>query len=78
MPLKVEYVLTPVGEQIIPALDLLYIWSIRRMDALKIPIDLDAFVVHNAEKYVREVGDIMKANNFLPDDEPQRKYKKGN
>ena len=31
VPPKVEYVLTPSGEQLIPALDILYIWSIRRM-----------------------------------------------
>ena len=39
MPLKVEYVLTPIGEELIPALDLIYIWSIRRMHERKVPID---------------------------------------
>lgn len=59
MPLKVEYVLTPVGEDIIPALDLLYIWSIKRMKQLDLPIDSDAFEVHKAEKYVSALKDIL-------------------
>lgn len=59
MPLKVEYVLTPVGEELIPALDLLYIWSIRRMKQLDLPIDSDAFEVHTAEKYVSALKDIL-------------------
>ena len=29
IPLKVEYVLTKTGEDLIPALDILYIWSVR-------------------------------------------------
>ena len=52
VPPKVEYVLTPSGEQLIPALDILYIWSIRQMHDRRIPIDADAFVVHKSEKYV--------------------------
>ena len=64
IPLKVEYVLTEQGKELIPALDILYIWSIRRMDARKIPIDADAFVVHKSEKYLEALGDIMKANGF--------------
>lgn len=64
MPLKVEYVLTPIGKQLIPALDILYIWSIKRMDERNIPIDLDAFIVHTDEHYVKEVGEIMTKNNF--------------
>ena len=38
--------------QLIPALDILYIWSIRQMHDRRIPIDADAFVVHKSEKYV--------------------------
>ena len=67
IPPKVEYVLTPSGEQLIPALDILYIWSIRRMDELGIPIDADAFVVHKTSKYVDELREIMGANDFTPD-----------
>lgn len=64
MPLKVEYVLTPIGEELIPALDAIYIWSIKRMHERDIPIDPDAFLVHTDKKYTDELGDIMKANHF--------------
>lgn len=66
IPVKVEYVLTPAGERLVPALDLLYIWSIQRMDELGIPIDPDAFVVHKSEKYVESLKEIMKNNNCWP------------
>ena len=56
--------LTEEGEKLIPALDLLYIWSIREMDARGIPIDVDAFVVHKAENYVNALGDIMEAHGY--------------
>ena len=72
IPPKVEYVLTQSGERIMPALDILYIWSIREMDAKDIPIDADNFVVHKAEKYVEALKDIMEANNFWPDVDHQR------
>ena len=72
VPPKVEYVLTPSGEKLIPALDILYIWSVRRMDELDIPIDADAFVVHKSEKYVDALKDIMAANHFWPGLERQR------
>ena len=62
----------PSGEQLIPALDILYIWSVRRMDELDIPIDADAFVVHKSEKYVDALKDIMDANHFWPGLERQR------
>ncbi len=64
IPLKVEYVLTPLGEELIPALDALYIWSIRRMYELGIEIDRDAFDVHRSEKYTEELGDIMTALGY--------------
>ena len=60
------YVLTEEGSQLIPALDMLYIWSIRQMDRKQIPIDADAFVVHQSERYVAALGDIMDANEFWP------------
>lgn len=59
IPLKVEYILTPLGEDLIPALDILYIWSIRRMAQLEVPIDPDAFVVHTEKKYADQLMDIM-------------------
>lgn len=67
IPPRVEYVLTRSGEKLIPALDILYIWSIREMDAREIPIDADNFAVHRSEKYVDALGDIMEANHFWPD-----------
>ena len=71
IPVKVEYVLTPVGEQLIPALDMLYIWSIRRMDEIGLPIDPDAFLVHNSQKYMDALKDIMEnhASAYKEDDE---------
>lgn len=61
IPLKVEYILTPLGEDLIPALDILYIWSIRRMAELDMPIDPDAFVVHTEKKYADQLKDVMDA-----------------
>lgn len=69
MPLKVEYILTPIGEELIPALDMIYIWSIKRMHERGIPIDPDAFVVHKDSKYVNELRDIMEANGVVFEDE---------
>lgn len=65
IPLKVEYVLTPIGEEIIPALDILYVWSIKRMHELGIDIDPDAFVVHKTDRYTKELGEIMKELGYL-------------
>ena len=59
IPLKVEYILTPLGEDLIPALDILYIWSIRRMAQLELPIDPNAFVVHTEKKYSDQLMDVM-------------------
>ncbi len=61
IPLKVEYILTPLGEDLIPALDILYIWSIRRMADLNMEIDLDAFKVHTEQKYEDQLMSIMDA-----------------
>jgi DNA-binding HxlR family transcriptional regulator len=66
-PPTITYVLTTEGARLMPALDILYIWSIRQMDAKDIPIDADAFVVHKAQKYVDALKDIMEANEFWPD-----------
>ncbi len=68
-PPTIQYVLTKEGEQLVPALDMLYIWSIRQMDARDIPIDADAFVVHRSEKYVNALKDIMDESEILTDRE---------
>ena len=75
-PPTIDYVLTNEGAELIPVLDILYIWSIRHMDAKNIPIDADAFVVHKSEKYVNELKDIMAANDFWPDTERKGSGKK--
>ena len=63
-PPSTEYELTEEASDLIPALDILYIWSIRQMDAKDIPIDADAFVVHKAENYLDALGDIMEAHGY--------------
>ena len=68
-PPSIEYSLTANGEKLLPALDILYIWAIRRMDEQGIPIDADSFSVHRAERYVQELKDIMEANGFRPDED---------
>lgn len=40
-----------------------------------VPIDPDAFVVHQDERYIRELGDIMEANGFLQGDLSEAKAK---
>ncbi|MCD8300702.1 MAG: helix-turn-helix transcriptional regulator [Clostridiales bacterium] len=59
IPLKVEYTLTPLGEGLIPALDILYIWSVRRLTALGLTVDPDAFEVHTEPKYTDQLKDIL-------------------
>lgn len=75
-PPTIDYVLTKEGLDLMPVLDILYIWSIRHMDARGVPIDADAFVVHKSERYVNELKDIMAANNFWPDAERRGAEKK--
>ncbi len=71
-PPSVKYVLTRSGEQLLPILDALYIWSIRQMHEKNIPIDTDAFAVHQSDKYLDELLDIMIANGFRPDKKIER------
>jgi Predicted transcriptional regulators len=59
IPLRVEYRLTPAGQKLIPAADLIYAWSIERMSELGIEIDPDAFLVHPEERYNTVVKDIL-------------------
>lgn len=66
IPLKVEYILTEIGKELIPAFDKLYIWSIKRMHERNIPIDPDAFVVHQDKKYYLKLKTIYQENNFIP------------
>lgn len=74
VPPKVCYELTPAGKRLMPALDALYIWSVRRMDEQGMPIDSDAFVVHRSQKYLDALADIME-NYDVPETEI-RDYKR--
>lgn len=60
-PPATKYVLTKEGEDIVPALDILYIWSVRNMNRQGVAIDSDAFVVHNHEKYTSELKELFDA-----------------
>jgi len=60
MPPKVEYVLTQQGKDLIPALDTLYIWSIRRLYVLGEKIDRAALLAHDIEPYATELKDIYE------------------
>ena len=63
-PPSTEYELTEEAADLIPALDTLYLGSIRQMAPKRRPIDACAFAVHKSEKYLEALGDIMKANGF--------------
>lgn len=76
VPPKTKYVLTPAGMRIMPALDMLYIWSVEQMYTHDIPIDKNNFVVHSADKYVDALGHIMTAVGYSPagkDEEPVKR-----
>ncbi len=73
IPLKVEYVLTRQGRELMPILDSLYIWSIRRMHELGISIDPDAFVVHTGDAFSEALGDIMADLGYDEDGLPVEK-----
>lgn len=60
IPLRVEYHLTDAGKKIIPALDLIYVWSVERMRELDMEIDPDAFVVHPEGKYEVAIKEFLK------------------
>jgi len=68
VPPKVSYELTDAGKRLMPILDSLYIWAVRRMDELDMPIDQDAFVVHKSKKYTDALRDVME-NYEVPDEE---------
>ena len=70
IPLKVEYILTPLGEDLIPALDILYIWSIRRLTDLNLPIDPECIQSTHGTQVSRSVGkryhgDLTRKNILL-------------
>ena len=59
-PPSIDYVLTRAGAQLVPALDMLYIWSVRQMHEKGIPIDEDAIAFHQGDHYEEQLKDIFK------------------
>ena len=58
-PPSIDYVLTRAGAQLVPALDALYIWSMRQMHEKGIPVDEDAFTVHQDDHYAEQLRDVV-------------------
>ena len=65
-PPATSYVLTEAGRQLIPMLDVLYIWSVQQMHERDVPIDEDAFPMHQSQNYVSALWDIMRENDYSP------------
>ncbi|MBQ1681231.1 MULTISPECIES: winged helix-turn-helix transcriptional regulator [Agathobacter] len=63
-PPLIHYQLTKEAEELIPALDILYVWSIRQMKEKEIPIDTDAYVVHQSEKYMEALKDVIDSEEM--------------
>lgn len=61
-PPTVDYVLSAEGRELVPALDILFIWGISRMKACDIPIDADAFTVQKSEACIK---DFTKTTIYL-------------
>ena len=58
-PPTIDYVLTRAGSQLMPILDNLYIWCIRHMHERDIPIDEDAFTVHQDDRYTEPLKSVL-------------------
>ncbi len=65
IPVKVEYVLTESGDEVIKAMDLLFVWAIKDMKQKEIEIDPDAFVVHYNEKYKEALSSIVDYEEYI-------------
>ena len=70
-PPSIEYSLTEVGQKLIPALDELYIWSVRQMDARNLPIDRSSLAAHPSETYEKELIKLMKDSDSRSDTEEE-------
>ena len=77
VPQRVEYSLTDSGKCILPALDTLYLWSIREMADKGIPIDTDNFAVHRDARYVEALRDILDEEAFQLDENYRRNAGRG-
>ena len=58
-PPSIDYVLTRAGAQLVPALDALYVWSMRQMHEKGVPVDEDAFTVHREDHYAEQLKDVV-------------------
>ncbi len=65
IPVKVEYTLTESGQDIIKAMDILFVWAIKDMKEKGIEIDPDAFVVHTHEKYKTALNSIVDYDDYI-------------
>lgn len=72
IPPKTKYFLTESGQSLIEALDLLYIWSVRRLDQLNLPIDPNAFYSHQEEKYCIHLQEIMDKSIWQSPTRPEK------
>lgn len=64
-PPTIDYMLTESGKKIVPALDMLYIWSIKEMNRRDIPIDEDSFTVHTDSKYLDALEEVLGDSDFF-------------
>lgn len=61
---RVDYKLTKYGETLIPHIDNLYIWALKRMHELDIPIDADTLILHEDNLYSKNLLDVI---NQIPE-----------
>ena len=63
-PPRVTYGLTATGRSLLPVLDDIYVWSVRTMAKRGVALDPDALVVHNDERYVNRLSDIIDSDAY--------------
>lgn len=59
IPLRVDYILSPAGQELVEITTELFPWAIRSMVDDGIKIDTDAFIVHDQPKYMKSLEDIL-------------------
>lgn len=77
-PPTIDYMLTDTGKELLPALDLFYIWSIRQMKERGIEIDTDSYTVHTDAKYMDALKDVLGTDFPSADEAPKRRRKARN
>lgn len=76
-PPTIDYMLTDSGKELIPALDIFYIWSIRQMKERGIEIDTDSYTVHTDAKYTDALKDVLGADAVKADASDKRRRRSG-